>query len=304
MLWLTTALSAPWAEVDAVWDEGREVRTATSVTVDGVPAERGMDLSVGQRIEVGPDAQLRILYADGDQVVLYEDTVVTLGEDSLLQELGAVLLELEGAFKLVYGEVEAAVEGTRYQVSGQGDEVTIRVSEGVVRVSLGADSVRVTKGEQTVATQTTAPTAPTESVRWTPDGLGPPRTQLGLMGGGSWILGDPNLELRLMLRRRVSPGWQLALSGGIESSGERFHLPLALGVERRFWRTAVGVEGLFLVGQETRCDAVRTIVKPGGAAVGRLVVLRPGPFEVALAGRAGYIDGFYTEAAVEVGLAL
>jgi hypothetical protein len=299
---LATALAAPWAEIDAVWEDGREVRLSEAVTVDGEPARLGMDLNEGDVVVVGPEAQLRIVYERGDQVVLYSDTEVTLGENTLLQELGTVFLDLEGAFKVLYGEVEAAVEGTRYEVAGDGATTTVRVSEGAVRVTAGGESVVVLAGEMTVVDGT--PATPTETARWTPDGLGPPRTQVGVMGGGAWILGAPHAELRAYGRRRITPGWQAALSIGIESSGGRFHMPLAVGIERRFWRTAVGVEGMFFLGPETDCTGTRTVIKPGGAAVGRVVIARPGPFEFAIAGRAGYLDGFYSEGALEVGFAL
>ncbi len=302
MLWLSTVLAAPWAEIDAVWEAGREVGSSVSVTVDGQPAERGMDLEPGARIEVGAEAQLRLVYADGDQVVLYEETTVTLGEESLLQELGSVLLDLEGAFRVLYGEVEAAVEGTRYTVEGTDEGVIVSVAEGAVRVSAGGEEVLVTSGQST--TVTTTPSPPAETARWRPEGLGPPRTQLGLAGGSAWVLGDPHAELRMTLRRRISPGWQLTLSGGLETSGQRFHVPATLGVERRFWRTAVGVEALFFIGQEQSCEEVRTLVKPGGSAVGRVVLARPGPLELALAGRIGFVDGLYAHGAVEVAFAL
>jgi len=67
-------------------------------------------------------------------------------------------------FVVQAGDVRVEVVGTRFSVSREGDQVTVEVREGVVRVTRGAEATRVAAGERWPADEA-QPAPPPEPAR-------------------------------------------------------------------------------------------------------------------------------------------
>ena len=309
LLFVSTALAAPFAQIGAIWEEDGDawsrVSASQEITVDAqVGVERGDELVEGAVLETGR-ARVRLEYGDGQQLVVGADSSVTVRSDGVLQQLGRILFEVEGAFTVEHEGVEAAVEGTRFLVEVAEDgAMTVSVRDGVVAVSSPEGTVRLGKGEAATVMAGSAPVATTfGAVRQLEKTLGPPRSSLGLMVSGSYAAESPQLGVRLVGRQRLTPGLALALDVGIEGR-QKFHFPLAAGVETTAGPVSVGVQSLNLLGQELCPDGtVETKLHPGGAAHVRYQTRLPGPFAVELQARGGYSRDVFFDAGVGISLA-
>ena len=243
-----------------------------------VPVSVGLDLEVGDTLR-STGARVRVRYRDGGQLTLLPETEVKLQERGVLQQLGEVLYQVEGLFRVQLGPVEAAVEGTRFVVSGQpSGPVTVAVDRGKVRVASLDQQVLVRRGQWVMVPDGGGPTEPTaqtpaqtEALSRLASTLGEPRLTVGLLAGSTHTAGDANTTAQLAVRARIVPGWRLSASVGLASTGERFHLPTSLGVERRIGPAGLGVEALAYFGHRTTCLGEVTLpLLPGIAATGRL----------------------------------
>ncbi len=315
------AWAAAWATVETIevlddtgrWRTERETGQATR-TRDGeeTPLRVGADLEAGDTLRTH-SARLRVRYRDGGQLSVQPETELLLEEAGVLQTLGQVLYQVEGLFRVRFGAVEAAVEGTRFLVSGQpAGPVTVAVDRGSVWVRTQGQQVLVHPGQVV-----TVPAGGTlGDVRWVSEAqaaslgrmsavLGEPRLVVGWMGGTTLTRGDLNGTSTLLLRARLATGWRLTASAGWATTGERFHLPVAAGVERRFGPGGLGVEALALFGHSTDCFGVVEIpLQPGVAAVGRLRLPLTDRLALETRVRGGYAGGLYFDAAMGVSLGL
>ncbi len=287
LAWPTEVMAAAFATVERIWvpesprpsDAVRQTGEATRVRgEDVVPLSVGLDLEVGDELR-STGAQVRVRYLDGGQFTLQPDSAVVLEERGILQRLGEVLYQVEGVFRVQYGAVEAAVEGTRFLVSGgQDGQVLVAVEQGKVLVRAAGEEVLVRGGQVVTVPSGAGPDPVRAQTAGQADvlfhlasSLGEPRWTLGVVVGGTQVADAFNNTTQAFLRARVAPGWRLTASVGLSTTGERFHLPASLGLERRFGPTGLGVEGLAYFGRRTDCLGQVTLpLLPGVAAVGRL----------------------------------
>jgi hypothetical protein len=331
-----TAAAAPWAEVDALWIPGDAERwqevertgEATRATggdyVEQEPLYAGMALSPGDYLVVR-GARVRIQLEGNEQLVLEPDTALTLEEDSVLQDLGEIFYQVRGAFRVRYGTVEAAVEGTRFVVAGEGEEVVVTVRQGAVRVTADGESVLLRRGQQVRAALggdgagglepggdgggdggedsgedasaraggvlgevAEAPGAGAQLER----SLGEPRLSLGLVGGAGLALGVARADGRLEARYRLNPRWRLVASSGAAAGDGRLYLPKTLGLERRLGPLGFSLSAAGYVGpEEDLCEGTTSLrVIPGVSAGARLRVPLAGAVALEVAGRAGWVQ--------------
>ena len=121
---LQGADAASWGEVDAIWAPDatgtwkRTDRTGGALLV-GEGSEEvlsvGLELEEGARIRT-TQARVRIRLKKRGQVVVRPESDVRLDEGGVLQDLGEVFYSVEGAFRVQYRGIEAAVEGTQFVV--------------------------------------------------------------------------------------------------------------------------------------------------------------------------------------------
>lgn len=309
LLFVSTALAAPFARIGVIWEADGDgwdrVAASQEVTVDDVPGvERGDELVAGAQV-VTEGARVRVEYGDGQQLIVGEGSTLTIQEQGILHELGRVLFEVKGSFTVQHEGVEAAVEGTRFLVEvGPDGAMGVTVREGVVAVTSAGETVRVTRGQAVSVSAGAAPvTSALGAFKTLESSLGPPRSSLGVLVSGSFAAESPNLGVRVVGRQRLTPGLALALDVGIQGR-QRFHLPLALGVETTAGPVSVGVQSLNLLGQELCPDGtVETKLHPGGAAHVRYQTRLPGPFAVELQARGGYSRNVFVDAGVGLSLA-
>lgn len=319
----TQALAAAWATVERLevlddagrWQSARQSAQATR-TREGetVPVALGLDLAEGDTLRTH-SARLRVRYRDGGQLSVQPESELQLQEAGVLQTLGQVLYQVEGLFRVRFGTVEAAVEGTRFLVSGEpSGPVMVAVDRGHVWVRTQGQQVLVHKGQVVTVPQG----GPLSDVAWHSDlqaeslgrmtaMLGEPRYTLGLTAGSTLTKGDLQVTGSLLFRVRIRPGWRITGSAGWASTGERYHLPVALGAERRLGPAGLGVEGLALFGHRTDCFGIVELpLLPGVAATGRLRLPLTDRTALDVRVRGGYAGGPYFDAAlgVSVGLGL
>ena len=315
------ALAAAWATVERLevlddsgrWQVERQSAQATR-TRDGatVPVTTGLALEEGDTLRTH-GARLRVRYRDGGQLSIQPESELQLQEAGILQTLGQVLYQVEGVFRVRFGAVEAAVEGTRFLVSGQpAGPVTVAVDRGKVWVRAQGQQVLVHKGQVVTVPHkgllgdvTWHSERQAASLSRMAANLGEPRYTLGLTGGTTLTKGDLQGTTSLLVRIRLLPGWRLIGSAGWATTGERFHLPVAIGAERRLGPTGVGVEALALFGQRTDCFGVATLpLQPGITATGRLRLPLTDRTALEARVRGGYAGGLYFDAAMGVSLGL
>jgi len=330
MLWLlflfglvlpTQARAAAWATIERIEvldDAGRwqaEKRTAQATrtrTGETVPVQLGQALAQGDTLRTH-NARLRIRYRDGGQIGVQPESELLLEDGGVLQTLGQVLYQVEGLFRVRFGAVEAAVEGTRFLVAGApAGPVTVAVDRGHVWVRTQGQQVLVHKGQVvtvphggTLGDVTWHSEAQAASLATLASRLGEPRYTLGLLGGTTLTRGDLSGSATFLLRARIRPAWRFTASAGWATTGERFHLPVAAGLERRVGPAGVGIEGLALFGHSTDCFGIVEIpLQPGVAAVGRLRLPLTDRTALEARVRGGYAGGLYVDAAMGVSLGL
>ena len=325
------AQESAWAVVDAIWEldpAGRWVEVERSGEAElfrvGDPElvrvlSVGLPLVPGDRVSTA-DARVRVLFDSQEQIVVEPGSGLDLEERGALQLAGEVLYEVRGVFRVLYGDVEAAVEGTRFSLYEEGGEIVVNVTEGVVRVTSNGQSVQVKRGEQTRAPEyldtlenpeEAAPAAPADlppeeaaAARAAARALGEPRLSFALMGGGGLALETARGDSRVMVRYRVARRWRLVAETGFASDGAVFYLPQGVGIERRAGPISVGLKGLGYVTQEINyCeDTTRTELLPGAAADVRLRI-PIGPVALESQARVGWVTAPTADIALGVSFA-
>ena len=270
---LQGADAASWGEVDAIWAPDatgtwkRTDRTGGALLV-GEGSEEvlsvGLELEEGARIRT-TQARVRIRLKKRGQVVVRPESDVRLDEGGVLQDLGEVFYSVEGAFRVQYRGIEAAVEGTQFVV-GPGaspEEVEVAVGEGRVRVASAGQSSLV-KGGQSVVVQASA--APPVAMRMAPERLqafrsvrkhlGLPTASLSVLGTGKLPFMEEGLErgIRVQGRLRLAPGMRLVVESGFVGDSERFHLQESVGIETAVGPVGFSVHGDMDLGESVDCE--------------------------------------------------
>lgn len=268
-----TSLSTPdgrgrWSDVSSTAAAARirgEVRT---------PLQMGMSLDVGDQIETS-QARVVLSLPSGETLTISEGSDLTLGERSVLQRMGEVYYQVRDVFRVDYGTVQTAVEGTEFTISGTDGPVEVAVTEGAVRVSSAGKSVRVTRGQVVSVAQSAAPGLPVAlgqaglrkamAKAWT---LGRPRLQLGLMAGGGLVGTDAQIETQTFASMRVLPGVNLVGGLGLGGLlGESTRVPANMGLEMSLGGFSVGGSGQATVENRTLdCGGKQVLLHFGGAA--------------------------------------
>lgn len=175
-------------------------QTTGFAVITRAEAEEEEPLRAGQVLQAGDTirctrAQVLLTTPDGEQIHLREGASITLTEArTVLQKLGTVYYDVRSAFRVEYGTVETAVEGTTFLVEGtepSGGPVSVFLHEGVVRVTDGGGEIVLNAGQQTTAGAGTGGPAPatkwpaTERGEALQDAQGPggPRLLLGTWAG-------------------------------------------------------------------------------------------------------------------------
>jgi len=327
----------PWAVVDQIWEldpAGRWVEVERSGEAEifrvGDP-EFVRVLFVGMAVEPGDrvstaDARVRILFDTDEQIVIEPSSGLDLEERSILQLTGEALYEVRGVFRVLYGDVEAAVEGTRFAVYEEGGEVVVSVSQGVVRVTASGQSVQVRRGEQTRAPELRgalddpddlddpaeggpampAALSPEEAAeaRAAQRSLGEPRLSLALMGGGGLALEVARADTRAVARYRVSRRWRLVAETGFATDGGVFYLPQGVGVERRTGPVSLGLKGVGYIAEEVNdCEGTSRIAMLPGASADVRLRIPIGPVALESQARVGWVTAPTADIALGVSFA-
>lgn len=293
---LSLLLGRAWAAwtVEALWEadargEMRAVeRSGEAVARRGEVEEvlaQGRVLEAGIVVVTGA-ARVRLRAEGGDQVLIEPESEVELGEPGLLQRLGEALYEVRGAFRVRYGRVEAAVDGTRFAVdAGAG---VIRVASGRVRVREGEVEAVVAAGEEARGTAVRPiEKAHRAAILRRSLGLGEPVWTAGLSARG----GVGRAGVGAVVRRHLGGGWAASAETALSSTGERWFLPLSVGLDRRFGPLSAGAAALALAGPRESCEGERSFaLVPGAAATARVSLpVRALRFEGSA--RAGWANG-------------
>ncbi len=236
-----------------------------------LPVDVGTDLRLTD-VLVTRRARVQVKLRGKGDVTVYEYTRVRLEDWGLLHELGGLLIEVQGAFKVEYATAEAVVEGTRFRVESTGpDEGLVSVEEGVVRVITPQGEVRVQPWEQAVIGSGVAPVKQTVPAHAAGGGVVRPRVAtIGLQVGGG--VGDHlgldsaagELRADLLGRLRLGPIGGTA-SFGLVNSSTTSHFPMALGAEYWLGPVSLGVQGDLLFGAQESCTGDREPIVVGGA---------------------------------------
>jgi hypothetical protein len=258
-----------WSSVEA---------TAAAARIRGdvrTPLRIGLDLQLGDIVQTDR-ARVRLDLPGSETMNLSEGADITLAERSVLQRMGEVYYQVRDAFRVDYGTVQTAVEGTEFSVSGTDGAVRVAVTEGAVRVSSGGESVRVRRGEVLSVAQSAVPSAPTKLGRaglsqamakaWT---LGRPRLKLGLLGGGTYVGSAAEMEIRGLAGVGLLPGLSMVAQTGI-IGGQNTRVPLTLGLETSLGGIALGGSAQATVENKTLdCGGRQVLLHLGGAAHAR-----------------------------------
>ncbi len=292
LLWLLSAVAmADSPVVDALWAvdaDGVLVSVEETGEAFVVRGEAQEPLAVGDVLASGElvrtlNARVRLRMERDQQIVIGEDSALILeSERDVVQQAGEVFYRVRGYFKVRYGTVEAAVEGTEFIVRIAPDgTVSVEVLQGTVRVSEERGEVIVERGHGAQVAPQQAPAAPTPlqkrgEATGTPlrASVGAPRASIAAMlgvasseDGGGFLPdgGGTGSVLRLTGRYRLTPGWRATVDTAVVIGGGRFFLPQSVGVERRLMGgVSVGGSAVALVGGKA-CEP-GTDVRLGGAA--------------------------------------
>jgi len=267
------AQAAPWAEVDAIWapdaagEWHRVDRSGAAVLVGETATEVlrvGLDLKEGARIRT-TQARVRIRLGKKGQMVVRPDSDVELTQGGVRQAVGEVFYSVEGAFRVQYRGVEAAVEGTQFTVGPDtgGEGVAVAVGEGRVRVAALGESVVVSAGKLSEVMPGGAPVpafsmgaGAQSSFRSLRKQLGLPSSSLALLSTQSLgaLNGGWNTGLRVQGRMRLKPGLRLVAESGLASDFRYFSLHEAVGVERVLGPVSLGLHGDLRLGEASDCE--------------------------------------------------
>ncbi|MCK6505479.1 FecR family protein [Myxococcota bacterium] len=299
---------------------------------------QGDTLQPGDRL-VTRAARVQLRLSDGSRMNLSEDGELTLAEgpgeawDRVVQRAGEVYYRMRSALTVEAGAVETIVEGTRFLVARQGegdgvtngDSVSVRVEQGVVRVrrdDLG-EGERLTRLRQ-VAMPQAGPSPGVE--RWRPRPadlarswpLGRPRWQVGALATGQLLagaapLGTPDAGgteggggLRLFAGLHLPADLRLVASTAVgASSGGSLRVPVGLGLA---WQpgalTLAGELTSTLEDRRLLCGEQYTAVHLGGAGTVRYGHALGRRLSLLAELRAGYADGLSVEPALGLGVGL
>ena len=290
LCFLQGAEAATWGEVDAIWaPDATGTWQRTDRSGGALLIEEGSDevLSVGLMLEEGArirttQARVRIRLKRRGQVVIRPESDVVLEDGGVLQDVGEVFYSVEGAFRVQYRGIEAAVEGTQFTV-GPGDDlekVEVAVGEGRVRVASAGQSSVVSGGQMVVFSAAAPPPiaqamAPRslQAFRSGRKHLGLPTASVAVLGtgridGSDWTLGR---GLRVQGRIRLAPGMRLVVETGLAGDADRFHLQESLGVETAVGPVGISVHGDLDIGEAVDCEGN---TQPVSVRVGASSVLR------------------------------
>ena len=295
-----SAIAAPWAEVDAIWapdESGKWRRVDQSGSAILVEGEKEQVLSVGQDLEKGDQikttqARVRIRLSKKGQMVVRPNSELVLTERGTLQKIGEVFYSVEGAFRVQYRSVEAAVEGTQFVVgdTANSEAVEVRVGEGRVRVASASESVLVRAGERTEVSAGSVPVAPSIMASTLLKDFKSVRRHVGLPSSSVAILNTQRIEggalawdtgLRIQGRVRLAPGIRALFETGFASDLERFHLKESAGVEAAVGPIGLALSTDLLLGEMTDCVGETQFGAKIGAS-GMMRVRIPLPHDVAI----------------------
>jgi hypothetical protein len=293
------AQAAPWAEVDAIWapdasGEWKRVdRSGAAVLVGETTTEIltvGLDLKEGDRIRT-TQARVRVRLRKKGQLVIRPASDVQLNSGGVSQAVGEVFYSVEGAFRVQYRGVEAAVEGTQFTVGPNtgGEGVRVAVGEGRVRVASSGRSELVQAGQLTEVLSGAGALPAFAMASGEIGDFRKLKKQLGLPSSSVAILstqslgavnGGWNTGLRVQGRLRLSPGLRLVAETGLASDLQFFSLHEAVGVERVVGPVGLGIHADLRLGEASDCDG-----EPGfGAQLGASGSFR---YRIALPNRFG-----------------
>jgi len=265
------------AEPDARGRWGAVQATAAAARIRGderTPLEVGLSLQIGDQVQT-TQARVELALPSGETITISEGADLTLGERSVIQRLGEVYYQVRDVFKVDYGTVQTAVEGTEFTISGADGPVQIAVTEGAVRVTSAGESVLVKRGQVLAVAQSIAPGAPTALGRaglqqamakaWT---LGRPKVQLGLMAGGGLVGTEAQVETRSFASMRLLPGVNLVGELGLGGLlGQSTRVPANMGLEMSLGGFSVGGSGQVTVENKSlECGGKQVLLHLGGAA--------------------------------------
>lgn len=272
------AQAAPWAEVDAIWapdaaGEWKRVERSGAAVLVGETATEvltvGLDLKEGDRIRT-TQARVRIRLRKKGQIVVRPSSDVQLASGGVSQAVGEVFYSVEGAFRVQYRGVEAAVEGTQFTVGPTtgGEGVRVAVGEGRVRVASAGESAAgsselIQAGHLTevlpgaaVAPAFAMGAAEIGAFRVLKKQLGLPSASVAILSTQSLgaINGGWNTGLRVQGRLRLGPGLRLVAESGLASDFDFFSLHEAVGLERVVGPVGLGLHADIRLGEATDCD--------------------------------------------------
>ncbi len=295
-----------WVAVDASANAGR-IRDGVRV-----PLEVGMALQVGDQVKTA-QARVTVRVGRGEHITVSEGSDLTLGERSVIQRLGEVYYQVRDVFRVDYGTVQTAVEGTEFAIDGRDGPVRVAVTEGAVRVSSAGETVRVKRGQVVTVAQSVAPAAPIAMAKgargsamaraWT---LGRPRMQLGVMAGGGLLGTELTADTRAFAAVRLLPGVNLVAETGLGSiaglPGSR--IPASLGMEMALGGISVGGSAqATLERRRLDCGGRRVMLHLGGSAHARAHLPLTRRLFLVGQGRAGH-NGDGLEASVLAGVGM
>jgi hypothetical protein len=273
----------------------------------------GLVVEEGDLVASGP-ARLR-LRLRGDEVIVVEPgTVFEAGPRTIQQRAGELFQRLHGAFRVRFGLVEAAVEGTRFTVTTDEDGGEVAVDAGSVRVGApGAPGVVVTRGEAVAVapgSDAVTPSAQRPAPRGRARALGPARHALSLELGGGITTLSPHGAWRLGGRFTVARALVLSVEAGQRFDAGQFSVPASFGLGLRGGATSIEVAAALRVGAGVRCDPEdpacpgerAVLVDPGVHVALRHDVPVAGRLHLVLDLRAGWVGAPVAEASA--GLAL
>lgn len=277
-----------FATVDAILvptprGDWRPVTTSANARViaagavgDGEPLAVGDRLDEGDRLTTAM-VRVRLRLRGDEQIVVSEGADLLLDERSVLQRLGDVLYRVHGAFRVGFGAVEAAVEGTRFVVGQDGVDIVA----GRVRVTgtggsvVGPASTRVeVVGD---APQPERPLSQDDRTRLRGLHLRPgmPSNSLGVeVGGGHFGLQGAG-TLQVVGRFGFLGAGEVYVEAGLTFDDARFHVPVAAGLGWRLGWLRVAGGASVRVGVCEDCTGAQTleVLAGGQAQVGLLMPL-------------------------------
>jgi hypothetical protein len=297
-----------FATVDAIFaptpsGEWRPVTSnANARVITAGTSGDGEALAVGDRLEVGDRVttamvRVRLRLRGDEQLVIGEGADLVLAERSVLQQVGDALYRVHGVFRVGFGAVEAAVEGTRFVVAPDG----VDVLAGRVRVTgAGGSEVGARQQHVEVSAATPAPPAPMSPsqrahARDLGMRLGMPASSLGVeLGGGHFGLAGTG-SVQLVARFGFLGAGEVYVESGVAFQRDRFHLPVAVGLGWRLGWFRVGGGGALRIGVCEDCTGGQTLeVLAGGQVQVGLLMPLSGRLSFSVTGRVSVLQDRWT----------